>query len=40
LLLLSERHGGGFTGAIAMTSGDLFTPQIKQALADAEKITG
>lgn len=40
--LVMNDHGGGFTGAMADDSdGNLMTvPQIHQALADAEKITG
>jgi hypothetical protein len=40
--LVLNDHGGGFTGAIAddTQGGFMSTPQIKQALADAEKITG
>jgi len=40
--LILNDHGGGFTGALADDSdgGFMSTPQLKQALADAEKITG
>jgi len=40
--LVMNDHGGGFTGAMADDSdGNLMSvPQINQALADAEKITG
>jgi hypothetical protein len=40
--LVLNDHGGGWTGAISDdTNGGMFTmPQIKQALDDAEKVTG
>ena len=40
--LVLNDHGGGFTGAIAddTQGGFMSTPQLSQALADAEKITG
>lgn len=40
--LVLNDHGGGFTGAMADDSdgGFMSTPQLGQALADAEKITG
>ncbi|MDQ7826091.1 MAG: clostripain-related cysteine peptidase [Candidatus Eremiobacteraeota bacterium] len=40
--LILNDHGGGFTGAMADDSdgGFMSTPQLKQALADAEAITG
>jgi hypothetical protein len=40
--LILNDHGGGFTGAISddTQGGFMSTPQIKQALADAEKVTG
>ncbi len=40
--LVLNDHGGGWTGAISDDSnGGMFTmPQIKQALSDAEKVTG
>jgi len=40
--LILNDHGGGFTGAMADDSdgGFMSTPQLKQAIADAEKQTG
>ncbi|HPZ09792.1 MAG TPA: clostripain-related cysteine peptidase [Candidatus Eremiobacteraeota bacterium] len=40
--LVLNDHGGGFTGALAddTDGGFMSTPQLRQALADAEKITG
>jgi hypothetical protein len=42
IALILNDHGGGFTGALADDSdgGFMSTPQLKQALADAEKVTG